>query len=96
MNVGPITGIAGLEAAAQGVPVIALQMLVDYEPSPADWIWSNQDPEKVATEALRLLNDKTARLELAQRQASHVVANHSVQAMANAYEQLYQHAGAAN
>lgn len=97
MNVGPITGIAGLEAAAAGCPVIALQARSDYSPQPDDWIWSHQAPALVGAELARLLRDPSGRAALAQRQRSHVESHFSVAAMQDAYEALYDRAiGAAN
>jgi glycosyltransferase involved in cell wall biosynthesis len=55
MNVGPITGIAGLEAAAAAIPVIAVQATADYRQGNEDWIWSDPDPAKVGAEAARLM-----------------------------------------
>lgn len=94
MNVGPITGIAGLEAAAAGVPVIALQATADYADGNTDWIWSDPDPIRVGEEAARLLQSPVERQATATRQAAHVRAHHSADAMLDAYFALYQQAGA--
>jgi len=95
MNVGPITGIAGLEAAAAGCPVIALQARSDYHPAADDWIWSHQSPDLVGTELARLLRNAADRTALATRQRAHVTAQFSVAAMQDAYESLYHAAMAA-
>jgi glycosyltransferase involved in cell wall biosynthesis len=95
MNVGPITGIAGLEAAAAGVPVIALQATADYADGASDWIWSDPDPAKVGAEAARLILAPAERAAMAKRQAAHVRADHSADAMLDAYLALYERAGAA-
>jgi len=94
VNVGPITGIAGLEAAAGGTPVVAVQALAEHRRGEADWIWSDPDPALVAQEAARLLADAGERTALSQRQRAHVLAHHSAGAMARAYETLYARAGA--
>lgn len=94
MNVGPITGIAGLEAAAAGLPVIALQATADYEKGHADWIWSDPDPVKVGVEAARLIQAPDEREALGLRQAVHVRLHHSADAMLDAYFALYERAGA--
>ncbi|AQR75537.1 glycosyltransferase [Sphingomonas sp. LM7] len=94
MNVGPITGIAGLEAAAAGVPVIAVQALADYRRAPGDWIWSDPDPTQVGAEAARLLRDGADRAATGQRQKAHVLAHHSAAHMMHAYEDLYARARA--
>jgi glycosyltransferase involved in cell wall biosynthesis len=92
MNVGAITGIAGLEAAAAGVPQIALQAREDYRDGGDDWIWSSLDPAKVGAELVRLLQAPVELTEMAARQRRHVVANFSVAAMQDAYESLYARA----
>ena len=92
INVGAITGIAALEAAHAGVPVIAIQLSGDYRPQADDWIWSSPDPAAVAGEAVRLLRDAGARAALASRQSAHAKAHHSVDVMANAYYALYERA----
>ena len=89
LNVGPVTGLAGLEAVHCGVPVIAIQLDEQYASGAADWIWSDQSAEKVAAEALRLLRDPNARRELADRQKQHARSHFSVEAMGRAYERLY-------
>lgn len=94
MNVGPITGIAGLEAAAAGVPVIAVQATTDYTGGNRDWIWSDPDPVRVGTEAARLMKSPAERQQLAATQAAHVRAHHSAGAMLDAYLALYAKAGA--
>ena len=94
MNVGPITGIAGLEAASAGIPVIALQATADYAVKDGDWIWSDPDPAKVGAEAARLMNSPKERAALGKRQAGYVKQNHSAKAMSDAYMELYARAGA--
>ena len=94
MNVGPITGIAGLEAAAAGIPVIALQATTDYAGGNDDWIWSDPDPVRVGAEAARLMQSPAERQAMGSRQASHVRAHHSADTMLAAYFELYVKAGA--
>ena len=95
VNVGPITGLNGLEAAMVGLPVIAIQLLDDYVTGPDDWIWSSADTSCVAQEAIRLLGNGDARTALAARQQDYVRSHHGIAAMAAAYEELYRAAGAA-
>jgi glycosyltransferase involved in cell wall biosynthesis len=94
MNVGPITGIAGLEAAAAGVPVIAVQATADYAGGNGDWIWSDPNPAKVGAEAARLMQVPKERAALGKKQAAHVRAHHSAEAMLESYFALYAKAGA--
>lgn len=92
MNVGPITGIAGLEAAAAGVPLIALQARDDYRDGANDWIWSNADPQVVGAEIVRLLRAPEELSAMGQRQKTHVTTQFSVAAAQDAYEALYARA----
>jgi len=94
INVGPVTGLNGLEAAFAGVPVIAIQLLEDHVPSEDDWIWSSANAEAVAAEAIRLLGDAQARADLGKRQRAYVETHHTIAAMAEAYEEFYRAAGA--
>jgi glycosyltransferase involved in cell wall biosynthesis len=89
INVGPVTGLAGLEAAGAGVAVIAIQARTDHIVGSEDWIWSDPSPHIVAKELLRLAKDEKARTELACRQQAHVAKHFSVSAMQDAYEELY-------
>lgn len=90
LNVGAITGIAALEAAAMGVPVVAFQAQPGHVLGPDDWIFSSADHQQVADEAVRLLRDPAARRALAQRQQRHVVEHHDAGAMADAYFAFYE------
>jgi glycosyltransferase involved in cell wall biosynthesis len=90
INVGPITGVAALEAAFSAVPVIALQLQDGHHPGPAEWIWSSTDPNEVARHASQLLQDPVALRALAARQQAYVRSHHSVEVMAKAYDRLYE------
>lgn len=90
INVGPNTGIAGLEAAAAGTPLIALQALGDYSGGDEDWIWSSPDLGEVARKAAELLADEEEAAELAARQSWHVRSNLSLESMGDAYQKLYE------
>jgi glycosyltransferase involved in cell wall biosynthesis len=89
VNVGPITGIAALEAAFLGVPVVAIQLVEGYRAAPDDWIWSSSDPAEVAHKITELLGNPAARSELASRQQSIARTRFSIDAMAQAYDELY-------
>lgn len=94
VNVGDITGVAGLEAAALGVPVIAWQAIAGRPYRNTDWIWSDNDPEKVGLKAAELLLDPAAASLMAERQSAHVRANHGAETMLQSYMELYRRAGA--
>jgi glycosyltransferase involved in cell wall biosynthesis len=91
-NVGPVPGVAGLQAIAAGIPVIAIQLSNEYASSEKDWIWSSRDPQAVARQAVQLLQSAELRKELSARQKAHLTANHSAEAMARNYESLYREA----
>lgn len=88
VNVGPITGIAGLEAAAAGVPVIAVNTRPGYD-GRGDWIWSSSDLAAVGREAVRLLLSAEEARATADRQREYVRKHHTPSAMFDAYEALY-------
>jgi glycosyltransferase involved in cell wall biosynthesis len=90
--VGPMVGIAALEAALFGLPVLAAQLLPEYHASDEDWVWSSSDPEEVAVRAIELLSNRGALRELAKRQQDHCRAHHSAEVMGQAYDRLYSDA----
>lgn len=94
VNVGEITGIAGLEAAASGLPVLAIQALAGRTVQPHDWIWSSSDRVELARKIAGLLGDPAATAALAVKQQRHVVEHHSAAAMLRSYLELYRAAGA--
>lgn len=95
VNVGPVTGIAALEAAFAGLPVIAVQLQQGYKADPGDWIWSSTDPAEVAARAAELVVNLPRRRMLAREQQAYVRAHHGVETMARAYERMYDDALAA-
>ena len=42
LNIGKLTGLAAMEAAYSGLPVLGIQ-LSDYSTQANDWIWSSKD-----------------------------------------------------
>ena len=90
LNVGTLTGIAALEAALTGCPVVAIQMSGEFQRRPDDWIWSSADPMETAGEIVRMLRSEQARRALAKNQSAHVRANHTTNVMAEAYYDLYR------
>jgi glycosyltransferase involved in cell wall biosynthesis len=94
LNVGPITGIAALEAAFLRTPLIAYQLLPDYQPRQDDWIASFHDVQALVDAAVHLVEDTSQRDETAQRQYNHVTANHSNDVMYNSYLKFYANLGA--
>ena len=62
----------------------------NYINSPLNWIWSSSDTNAVAEEAVRLLGDTRARLELAGAQKDFVYQNLRSDIMAKKYSILYE------
>ena len=90
INVGGITGIAGIEAATESKPVISLQMDENYTRSADDWIWSDTDTDVIADEAVRLLGDERAMLALAVSQKIFVYQNLRSDIMEKRYSIFYE------
>jgi glycosyltransferase involved in cell wall biosynthesis len=91
-NVGPVCGVAGLQAVAAGLPAVALQLVPTYGEGASDWIWSSPDPEAVGARVAALLNDPEASTALAREQGDYLRRHHSAAAMAEGYEALYRKA----
>lgn len=90
LAVGPVVGLAALEAASAGAPVIARQLSPGYRREPEHWFWSSGAEAEIAAEAIRLLSATGERTALAQRQKQHVLANFGAAAMAKSYEDFYR------
>ena len=90
LNIGPITGIAALEAAFSGLPVLAYQMLKEYQSKPEDWIWSSINPLEIAERVIQLLRSSKERDEIIKNQSTYIKANHTIEAMANSYYDFYR------
>jgi glycosyltransferase involved in cell wall biosynthesis len=90
VNVGDSTGVAAMEAAMRGLPIVAFQMLGVYRPAGNEWIWSARDIGALADRIVALVEDRPGRDLLAKRQRSHAIEHHSLARMARAYESLYQ------
>lgn len=94
LNIGSVTGVAALEAAAAGVPILAMQFLEGHKLTEADWIWSSSSLDELADEAIKLLEDADSLRTTAERQRAFVRDRHSIDGMAQAYYQLYTRARA--
>ena len=90
INVGAITGLAGMEAAMSGLPVLAMQWTPGYRAAPKEWIWSSTDLSEVAKRACHLLHSPLERKMLAQQQKAYVGSHHTINAMACSYYSLYK------
>jgi glycosyltransferase involved in cell wall biosynthesis len=90
LNVGPLTGMAAIEASFAGVPLVGFQMDPAYQTQAQDWIWSSDNPKEVADQIVTLLNDNKKLNQLTSDQSSHVQANHSLQSVYEQYQNLYR------
>lgn len=89
INVAEITGIAGLEAAYAGLPVVALQTIEGRAADAGDWIWSASDPHEVGAHLRALAANPAVRTALAERQQAHVEAHFSADRMLAEYLEFY-------
>lgn len=92
VNIGSITGMAGLEAAFRKVPVIAIQNYPDYKMRDSDWMWSSDDTSEISGKVISLLQDPVERSMLSEKQNQYVNAHYTTDAMGAAYEELYRKA----
>lgn len=90
LNVGSVSGLAGIEAALAGLPVVAIQLDPSYPETDTDWIWSSTDPEHIASRLVALLIDADERQRLARRQQQHAGAHFTNAAMWRAYQDVYE------
>ena len=90
LNVGAETGVAAIEAAAAGVPIVALQLDSTYRPSGDEWIFSSQNPRQVAKAAVELLANEAGRRALARCQSEYARSRHGVEEMSSAYRIFYE------
>jgi glycosyltransferase involved in cell wall biosynthesis len=89
LNVGATPGVAAMEAAMLGVPVLSIQLLAGYQPGLNDWSWSSSNLLEVAGKSIEILRSPSEKQALIKRQRSCVLAHHSTEVMANSYYKLY-------
>jgi glycosyltransferase involved in cell wall biosynthesis len=89
LNVEEITGIAGLEAVFSGIPTFGIQLSPNYNKGASDWIWSDQDPKKVAAELARMLEKPKNLSKVATNQYGIAIRDYSISRMRNDYLNLY-------
>jgi glycosyltransferase involved in cell wall biosynthesis len=89
LNVEETTGISGLEAVFQGIPVIGIQLSSGYEVKTTDWIWSSQNPSNVAIKIAELLEDSELLQEMATSQFKVATSLYSVKNMREKYLKTY-------
>ena len=89
LNVGPLTGLGAIEAAAIGTPLVGYQIDSAYTMKDGDWIWSSHDTTLVAGKVVELLRDKIEARATANRQRAHVIAHYSLESACSAYEAIY-------
>lgn len=92
LNIGEITGIAGIEAAFTGIPIVALQLDEKFSPSEDDWIWSSCKDSEVVAKLVNLIDRENELRELQKKQNAHALKNYSISVMTNRYFQTYHEA----
>lgn len=92
INVGATTGVAALEAALFGRPIIALQLDLNYHATGQDWIWSTSDPNSLADRSVEMLFASDCLEGVAQAQKAHAIEAHGVELMTMRYIRLYEEA----
>jgi glycosyltransferase involved in cell wall biosynthesis len=92
VNIGAITGVAALEAALAGLPVVALQLVKSRPERDDDWIWSSSDPFEVGAHCAELIASPKKLAALGRGQRRHAEKHFQVGAMADSYYRLYSQA----
>jgi glycosyltransferase involved in cell wall biosynthesis len=90
LNVGTMTGIAGLEAIRAKVPVVGIQTQKSFIPDPNDWIWSSYISSQVAAHVLQIYNNKSLRKETMDSQNAFLQTHLSIEKMKNDYIHEYR------
>lgn len=90
LAVGPVVGIAALEAMFATVPTIAIQLNADYARDEGDFVWSSTDLGEVADKAVALLRDPSDLAELSRAQHDYVVERYDMATVARRYEEIYR------
>jgi glycosyltransferase involved in cell wall biosynthesis len=94
LNVGPLTGMAAIEASFTGTPLVGYQMDPEYVADEGDWIWSSSDPERLAAHVVSILGDTALYDAVKEAQQTHANAHHSLNMVHEKYRDLYQEAKA--
>lgn len=89
LNVEETTGISGLEAVFQGIPVIGIQLTPGYQVKTTDWIWSSQNPANVAIKISELLKDLESLQDMRASQFKIASRLYSVGNMRDKYLKIY-------
>lgn len=89
LNVEEITGIAALEAVFSGIPTVSIQLSPNYTKGSSDWIWSDQNPQKVAVELARMLQNPENLSKIATGQFDVASRYYSITRMRDEYINLY-------
>ena len=90
INVEGSTGLAGLESAQAGVPLVGIQWLNTYQSQPDDWVWSSADIESIARKVHELSLDRKQLASLSIKQQEFVHNNFSEHRMLKNYTSFYK------
>ena len=89
INVEGSTGLAGLESAQAGVPIVGIQWLHSYQSQLDDWIWSSTKIEDVANKVYDLSLDKETLSKMQIQQQEFVFKHFSEHQMLKNYDSFY-------
>lgn len=89
MSVGAAVGISMFEAAMCSIPVVGIQLSMNYEVTPTDWVWSDSESTQVANQIISLLTDVEKHQRISKMQNEYVNKNFSSVAMSNSYFAFY-------
>jgi glycosyltransferase involved in cell wall biosynthesis len=89
LNVGEITGIAGLEAISAGIPTIAIQLDETHKTAESSWIWSSAKVKEVANKILYYAEFPNELNALALSQRNILIENYSIEKMTQRYLDVY-------
>lgn len=92
LNVGPLTGMAAIEASFTGTPLVGYQMDSNYTANDNDWIWSSPDPNSLSAHVVQLLGDPKLYDKMKKQQLTHVSAHHTLDRVHEKYLDLYSKA----
>jgi glycosyltransferase involved in cell wall biosynthesis len=90
VNVGAITGIAALEAALFGLPIVAIQLQPNHAGGANDWVWSSAHPAEVAEHITALLADTGEMRKQSLAQQGYAAEHFTIGAAAQSYYRLYE------
>lgn len=90
LAVGPVVGIAALEAIFANVPTIAIQLNKNYIANEDDFVWSSQNLYIVAERAAKLLQDSESLRRMGAVQHAYALERYDMAAISRRYDEIYR------